>query len=148
MIYEQILSAKGTTLEKVKRGFQIVGLIHFLTAFIAFMFLIFIYWKWALLTLIWFSLGFVYGSVAYCFSFDYKYFYKNGEFTVYKLNAYNKYIKKLSITVNVLQIVEKQKAISLTNINNKIYIKCNNMVYAISPDDYMLSLIKSGAKEE
>lgn len=144
MIYEQLLPSKGTKLEKVKRLFQIIGFIHFFFGFVIFIFLVFIHWKFALVPLGWGLLGFAWGSVAYLFSFDYKYEYKNGEFKVFRLNAYNKYVLKLSCKESEIEFVSQTKCKVLTNIKTREFIKVGDMIFAISPDDYMLSLLKNG----
>lgn len=142
MIYEQLLPSKGTNVERIKRLFQIIGFLHFLFGFIFTLFLVFIYWKFALITLAWGLLGFVWGSIAYLFSFEYKYTFKDSVFTVYKLNSNNKFMVKLTCMINEILFVNETKAIKLTNQKEAVYISVNDTIYSISPDDYMLALIK------
>lgn len=144
MIYEQLLPSKGTNGGKVKRLFQIIGFLHFFFGFVFFFFLVFIHWKLALYPICFGLLGFVWGCVSYLLSHDYKYEYKDNRFSVYRLNSYNKYVFKLSCNVNDLEFVEQTKCKKLTNKKNMVYIKVENSVFSISPDDYMLSILKNG----
>ncbi len=147
MIYEQLLPAKGTSLEKIKRLFQIIGFLHFFFGFVFFIFLIFIHWKLAIFPLCGGLLGCVWGSLAYLFSYEYKYTYNDGVFCVYRLNSYNKYKLKLSCNVNELEFVAEEKGKKLTNKKDFVTIKVGENAFLISPDDYMLSLLKNGKKK-
>lgn len=144
MIYEQILPSKGTKSGKVKRLFQIIGFLHFFFGFVFALFLVFIYWKFALIPLFLGLLGFAWGSVAYLISFDFKYIYKDGIFAVYRLNSYNKYVRKLEFETKDVEFVGETKCKVYTNQKNRIYLKADGNIFAISPDDYMLSLLKNG----
>lgn len=144
MIYEQLLDSIGTRGARLKRAFQIIGFLHFFLGFVFSLFLVFIFWKLALIPFSFGLLGFAWGSVSYLFSSDFKYVFKEGKFEVSRLNSNRKYKLKLECDSRSIRFVEKASCIVLTNQKDRIYIEVDGVVFAISPDDYMLSLLKNG----
>lgn len=78
------------------------------------------------------------------FAHDFKYLFKDGKFEVFRLKSNRKYTPELECELQNVVFVEKKKCKVLTNLKERVYIEVNGVVFAISPDDYMLSLLKNG----
>ncbi len=148
MIYEQLLPVKHTPKGKLKRALQIIGVFHYLIAIMLAVCLAFIHWKLLFVGLVPFVIGLVWGNIACLFAFDYKYIYNDGVLTVYRTNTYGKYKLKLIVAVSDMIKVDESKAILLTEYKERYYFSINGVNYAISPDNFMLSLIEHGVNNE
>lgn len=142
MIYEQLILSKGTPKAKLKRAFQIVGFLHFLFGSIIFIVALCIYWKLALYLLTIFAIGLVWGNLSYLFTTDYKYIYENGIFSVYKLNAYNKFVLVLEVSADKMEECQSKKIKKLTNQKDYSCFLVDGKAIGLTIDDYMKSLIR------
>ncbi len=148
MIYEQLLPVKHTPKGKVKRALQIIAVLHFLGAIVLGICLAFVHWKLIFVGLLPFAIGLIWGNIACTFAFDYRYVCNDGVLTVYRANIYGKYRLKLIATVIDMVKVNEGKAILLTEYKERYYFSFKGKIYAISPDDYMMSLIEHGVNNE
>lgn len=146
MIYEQILSSRGTPKAKIKRAFQILGLLHFIFGITFFVIALFIHWKLALYTLVLFAIGLIWGNLSYLFTADYKYVYKDGVFSAYKSNSHNKFVLVLQTPLSKVKKSQCKNAKKLTNRDKSITVEVEGKSYEITPDNYMLSLIERSDK--
>lgn len=148
MTYEQLLPVKHTPKGKLKRALQIIAVLHFLGAIVLGICLAIIHWKLLFVGLLPFAIGLIWGNIACTFAFDYRYIYNDGVLTIYRANIYGKYRLKLIATVTDMVKVDEGKAILLTEYKERYYFSLKGKIYAISPDDYMTSLIEHGVNNE
>ena len=128
---------------RAKRAFLWLGIIHFVTAIPGIILGALINWRFVLLPLAWFCWGFVYGNIAYLFVTDYRYVYDNGVLIVYAHRFYGPF--KAVLRVDLAQVRWQDNApsvVRLTNCRPTVQFVYNDVLYQISCDLYMASLLK------
>jgi len=142
--YEQLLPNENAGLKGLKRAFLLLAAFNFLTGLAGIIIALIIHWAFVFIPLVWFLLGFVYGNIAYLFVTDYKYIYDNGAFAIYKHRKYGKYRMVINAPIGELDWDEsahiKQKTCTNTTSNAKFVYQ--DVLYIVTLDDYMQSLMK------
>lgn len=142
--YEYLLPNTNAGLRGLKRAFLLLAAFNFLTGLAGCIVALVIHWVFVFIPLVWFLLGFVYGNIAYLFVTDYKYTYDNGSFAVYKHRKYGKYRLVVCAPIGELDwdatTYTKQKMCTNTSSNAKFVY--HDVLYVVTVDDYMLSIIK------
>ena len=142
--YEYLLPNTNAGLKGLKRAFLLLAAFNFLTGLAGMIVALIIHWVFVFIPLVWFLLGFVYGNIAYIFVTDYKYIYDNGTFSIYKHRKYGKFRLVINAPLGDLDwdamVYSKQK-ISTNSTSNAKFVY-DDVLYVITVDDYMLSLLK------
>lgn len=126
-----------------KRFFLWLGISHYVFGFVFMVLGALINWRFVILPAAWFLLGFLHGNIAYLFVTDYRYVYDNGTLTVLKRRRYGGFRPVLQVPLDGVQWQKKaDKTVTLTNCQPTIRFVYNNVLYQITCDLYMASLIK------
>jgi|GEM_PF-3630381 len=140
--YQQILKDEYSLGARVKRAFQIVGLIHFLIALMLTVYFAIIFWVLLIIPLVVFLVGIIWGWLSYLFSTDYKYEYDNGILTIFYKNSYGNYKEIIKGNAIILKDQTFYKGVkSLTNLKNGVIISIDGQVVKISPNTYLETLL-------
>ena len=142
--YEYLLPNTNAGLRGLKRAFLLLAAFNFLTGLAGMIVALIIHWVFVFIPLVWFLLGFVYGNIAYIFVTDYKYIYENGKFAIFKHRKYGNYRPVINAPIEELDwdlvAYNKQKVCTNTTSNAKFVYQ--DVLYVVTVDDYMLSLLK------
>lgn len=139
--YEQRLPCSGARSVAAK-VFYWLGIVHFTTGLILIIVAACIYWTWLLLPLLWFCMGFVYGSIANAMMIDYRYTYDHGRLLVYRKHRCGKEKSVIDWPTDSLQwtIDVPCKAMTTGRINA---VACmGEQKVGLTLDTYLLALLK------
>lgn len=129
--------------EMLKRFFLWLGIFHFVTGIAASVLLGLINWRFAFIPLPWFLWGFVYGDIGHMFVVDYRYEYDGETLVVWRHRRYGKYKQVLSIPMcEVSYCIDADREVYLTNCQPTIHFVYNQILYYLSPDPFLRSLLK------
>ena len=138
--YQQILHDEKSAGAVVKRIFQIIGLVHFILATIAFIYFAFIYWVFLIIPLVIFVIGLIWGSISYVFTRDYAYVFEKGEFAVYYKTSHGKL--KLILKGKARIDESETHGKKLSNKKDGVIIAVDEKRYFVSVDPLMQTLLR------
>lgn len=142
--YEFSLPNTNVGLRSLKRAFLVLAAFNFITGAVFIVMAACVNWRFVFLPLAWFLLGFVYGNVAYVFVTDYKYIYDNGVLTIYKHRKYGNYRPVVAVPIADIEwdVAAYTRKKVCTNCPANLSFVYRDVLYTITVDDYMTSLVK------
>ena len=123
------------------RIFAFLGLLHWVSGLVFVVIGLIIYWTYAILPAVWFAVGFLWVNAAHWMVTDYRYDYRDGSLSIYKIKFG---AKKLLVDLPMKECTFEKAdgVVKVCNDTPNMWVNYQNKCYALEVSPYLSAVCK------